>query len=225
MLEKSGHGAQESGPRPANVQGRARVRSRLGSRARRRGSEVRYRRAPSGTSLPCALRRPRPQPATERPAEPAEKTERPAGPPRRRPNPAQQPGRARGKAQRKPAQGLAPPASAPGVGRPGRALAGGGGGIPLLGSYLAFRVDRRRLHRGAPVRDRAPGRGLRHRGSGHRQPACQQGRRDRPDRPTRLPRGARAGRGPSERRGSRHPQHRRADRHAGRADRARTRRR
>ena len=62
-----------------------------------------------------------------------------------------------------------------------------GGWIRLLGQFLAFRIDRRRVHRRAPVRDRAQGRGLRRRRSGHRQPACQQGRRDRPDRPTRLP--------------------------------------
>ena len=43
-------------------------------------SEVRYQPAPSGTSLPCSLRRLETQPAAERPAEPDRKTERPAEP-------------------------------------------------------------------------------------------------------------------------------------------------
>ena len=139
-------------------------------------------------------------PATERPAEPAEKTERPSKPGEKEAEPGQKADAEGEKSSEKPRKGWLRR-------HPFLAVVGlvalllvGGGGIPLLGSYLAFRVDRRRLHRGAPIRDRAQGRGLRHGGSGHRQPACRQGRHDRPDRPARLPRGARAGRGPSQRR-------------------------
>ena len=171
---------------------------------------------PQRGERPIGDERPAPEP-NERPA--AEPKERPASEPKAPPSESEaKPGEPSQTGGESP-QGMAAPASGPGAARPRCALAGGGGGIPLLGLYLAFRVDGRRLHRSAPVRHRAPGRGLRHGGSGHRQPACQQGRRDRPDRPARLPRGARAGRRSGGGRGSRHPQHRRADRDARRADR------
>ena len=98
----SDHGAQESGPRPADVQGRARVRNGLGPRARRRrpklairGPQARHHRlarsaARDAAGVPSA-----------RPSPPRRPSAR--GPPRRgRPAPAA--GRARGKASEKPAR-------------------------------------------------------------------------------------------------------------------------
>ena len=56
-----------------------------------------------------------------------------------------------------------------------------------------FEIDRRCLHRGAPVRHRPQGVRLHHRRTGHRQPACRRRRRDRAHRRSRLPHRARAG--------------------------------
>ena len=136
-MGSSGHGAQESEPRPANVQGRARVRRRLGqglAAAFGGLSEPQaghYRLARSAVrDVPepeePAAERPVESPETDRPAEPAEKTERPAKPAERRPNLASNLLQRR-KAQRKAAQRLPPPTSGPGAGRPGRGLASGGG--------------------------------------------------------------------------------------------------
>ena len=154
-----GHGAQESGPRPANVQGRAGVRNRLGQglAAALRGlgepQAGHYRLARPASEAPAEAERPAEVPEKTEP--PAEKTERPSGPSEQeaKPEPAARLGRE--EAQRKAAQGLSPPASAHGGRRAHRALAGVRRWIRLLGLFLAFRIDRRRLHRGAPVRDRA----------------------------------------------------------------------
>ncbi len=155
----------------------------------------------------------------ERPAEPAEKAERPTKPVEKEAKPGQQPDAQQEKPSEKPRKGFLrrrPILSA--VGLIALLLAAAAGYL-YWDQTAHFEFDRRRLHRGAPVRDRAPGRGLRHRGAGHRQRACQQGRRGRPDRPARLSRGARAGRRPSGGGASRHPKHRCADRYPRRADR------
>ena len=78
---------------------------------------------------------------------------------------------------------------------PARRRRARGGRLPLLGLFGAFPVDRRRLHRRAPVLRRRQGVGVRRRGSGRRQPACRRRRRHRPHRRPRLPRRACGGRG------------------------------
>lgn len=81
--------------------------------------------------------------------------------------------------------------------RPWFAVHAGGdvGRIPLLGQRPALRDDRRRLHRGAPVRDRPEVSGYNHGRPGHRQSARRRRRRDRPHRRSQLPHRARPGRG------------------------------
>ena len=150
---------------------------------------------------------PETQPAAERPAEPVRKTERPAGPPEEEANPSAAPDAQGEKPGQSPSKGwLRRHPLIALVGLVALVLAAVAGYL-YWDHSSHFEFDRRCVHRGAAVRDRARGRRLRHRGSGHRQRARQQRRRDRADRPTPIPRRARAGGGPGERRGSRHTQH------------------
>ena len=90
------------------------------------------------------------------------------------------------------------------------------------GTTPALPIDRRRLHRRAPVPHRAESLRLHHRRPRHRQPARCRRRRHRPHRRARLPRRARPGRRPrSPAAAGQHPQHRRADQRAAGADRRR----
>ena len=68
-----------------------------------------------------------------------------------------------------------------------------------------FEIDRRRLHRRAPVSDRAEGVRLHHRRASHRQPARRRRRCDRAHRRSRLPHRTRSGRGAGGQRRGQHP--------------------
>ena len=113
-MGSSGHGAQESGPRPANVQGRARVRSRLGQGlaaalgglSEPQAGHYRLARSAVRDAGEPAAERPVETPETDRPAEPAEKTERPAKPAEKEAKPGQQPAAKEEKPSEKPRKGF-----------------------------------------------------------------------------------------------------------------------
>ena len=175
--------------------------------------------SPKRSALSPAPRRPAPQ--SERPAQvpektepPAEKTERPSGPSEQEAKPEQQPA----SKEEKPRKGFLRrhPLMA-GVGLIALVVAAAGYVYWDNSSHFQSTDDAFIAARQFAIADR----GLRYRGSGHRQPACQQGRPDRQDRPARLPDGARPGPGSSGGGGSRDPQRRYANLDPGGADRRR----